>query len=133
MSAGACCAPALGRLGLVPAAIALEQIAGAVAHDLVVGKTAARAARAPVPPRLPHRLGALRLGAEAGHELWDRHPLPELDLVLDQPLRTPSLPSKTVTWSERAIARYELRVDSRDVTRIVVCTGNKFCLTRSVW
>ena len=65
----------------VPAAVALEQLARAVADDIVIGASAARAAKAIRPTGMPHRHGALRLGAEAAKELGDRPAAQELDQI----------------------------------------------------
>ena len=72
---------ARSQRGLMPATIALKELASAVADHVVI---TAGAARAPKPLRPTHgldRLGALRLGAKAAKEFRDRHALLELDLV----------------------------------------------------
>jgi hypothetical protein len=69
------------RRGLVLAALALKQLARAMAHDIVIGRTAPRAAKPDRPARRLQRVGALRLGTEAAQELGDRHAGLELDWV----------------------------------------------------
>ena len=61
------------------AAIALEQLASAMAHDIVLGRTAARAPKAIRPTGDLDRLGALRLGPKLAEELQDRHAVLQLD------------------------------------------------------
>jgi hypothetical protein len=63
------------------AGLALEELACAVANNVVLGAVAARTAETLGPTRHPHRLEALRLGAEAAHELGDRQAVLELDAV----------------------------------------------------
>lgn len=72
---------ACGQRRLVAAAVALEQLARAVADDVVVKVIAARTPEAVRPTRLLDCLGALRLSAEAVQELGNRHAVLELNLV----------------------------------------------------
>jgi hypothetical protein len=70
-----------GQRRLVSAGLALEELAGAVAHDPVAGRVAAGATKAAGPARRLERLLALRFGVETGHELRQRYALLELDAV----------------------------------------------------
>ena len=63
------------------AAVALIQLACALAHHVVRRSAAARALEALGPACLLDRLGALLFRTEAAHELRQRHPLLELDSV----------------------------------------------------
>ena len=66
---------------LVPAAVALEQLARTVADNVVLSRTTSRTPEALRPAGMPNGLGALRLGAEARQELRNRHAGLELDVV----------------------------------------------------
>ena len=70
-----------GQRGLMPATIALEELASPVADHIVITAGAARAAKPLRPTRSLDRLSALRLGAKAAKEFRDRHAVLELNLV----------------------------------------------------
>ena len=72
---------ACGQGGLMPTAIALEELAGAVADHIVITAGTARAPKALRPAHGLDRLSALRLGAKAAKEIRDRHAVLELNLV----------------------------------------------------
>jgi hypothetical protein len=63
-------------------AVALEEIAGAMPDDLVIGQFSARAAKANGPTGELEGFGALGFGAETALELGDRHAVLELHSVL---------------------------------------------------
>jgi hypothetical protein len=69
------------RRSLMPAADALEQLAGALADEVVPRVVTARAVEALGLTRALHLLCALRFGAEVAQEFGDRHSGLELDLV----------------------------------------------------
>ena len=66
---------------MMPAGLALQELAGAVVDHPVIGGITARAAKAAWPARSLERLLALRFGAEARHEFRQRHALLELNAV----------------------------------------------------
>ena len=72
---------ASGQRGLVAAAPALEQLAGAVANDVVFGSLAARTTKAMRPAMCRQGCCALNFGPVAAEEIRQRHPVLELDLV----------------------------------------------------
>ena len=72
---------ARSQRGLMPAPIALKQLAGPVTDNVVGGRIAAGAMKPRRPARSLHALNALRLAPKAGQELRDRHALLELNLV----------------------------------------------------
>jgi len=67
--------------GLVPAAIALEQLASAMPGDIVVCRVPTRAPKSAGPTGGFDRLGALRLGSKSAKEFRDGHAGLKLDLV----------------------------------------------------
>ena len=78
---GVCHETACGQGGLMPTAIALEELAGAVADHIVITAGAARTAKSIRPARGLDRFGALCLSAESTKEFRNRHAVLELDLV----------------------------------------------------
>jgi hypothetical protein len=72
---------ASGQRGLTTTSLALVQLAGALAEQIVLGGSTSRAAKACRPAHRRQRRRALRLGAVAREELLHRHATLELDLV----------------------------------------------------
>ena len=72
---------ACGLRDLVTAAIALRQLASAMADGVALGRSAARSPKAIQPTRSRDRRSALPLGAKAAKELRDRQAALELDSV----------------------------------------------------
>ena len=66
---------------LMPAAIALEQLAAAVPDDIVLSRVAPRAPKSARPSRSLDRLGAPRFGPKAAKEFGDGHAVLKLDAV----------------------------------------------------
>ena len=100
--------------GLVPATVALEELARTVTDDIVVGYATTRTTKAIWPAGLLDRFGALRLGAEAAQELSDRHAVLELDLVEGHGLR--SAVSGPQLTAENALVGRWLRLVSNQVS-----------------
>ena len=93
----------------MPAAVALEQLAGTVTNDTVIGYGTTRAMKTRRPARLLDRLGALRLIAEAAQEFGDRDAVLELNLLVDHgALRHAKAPGYELTgsWRETAEAGF---------------------------
>ena len=72
---------ARGEESLMPAGVALEQLARTVPDHIVSAASAGWAPEPTRPARLLDRLGAPRLGAEAANEFWQRHARLELDAI----------------------------------------------------
>ena len=79
---------ACSQRGLVPARLALEELACAMANHVVGVAGALRAPKAARPASPLHRLGALRLGAKAVQEFGQRHAVLELDGVVGHGARS---------------------------------------------
>ena len=78
---GVCHETACGQGGLMPTAIALEELTDTVADHIVITAGAARTAKSLRPARGLDRFGALCLGAKATKEFRNRHAVLELNLV----------------------------------------------------
>ena len=98
--------------GLVPATVALEELARTVTDDIVVGYATTRTTKAIWPAGLPDRFSALRRSAETTQELSDRYPVLELGLVEGHGLRS-AVRGCQLTAENVLVARWLRRVSNQ--------------------